>query len=214
MGSGTSATDYDGTTSVSQRVGGLVGLVDSKQGILSMWIRLDGSDGQLMRFMLAGSSGPPFFGAIRHFEVFRQLDNRVFLFARGASGTQIILQMLSGITLTAGPNWHHLLWSWDQGIVGGQHFYIDDVNVNIFPAASQINDVVPWSSGNFASPTPWDFKFGAFNAFGTNVVDGCVSEVYFDVNQFLDFSVVANRRKFISASGLPPPHEKPKPTVA
>jgi len=34
-------------------------------------------------------------------------------------------------------------------------------------------------------------------------LDGCLSEIYFDVNRFLDFSVVANRRKFISASGVP-----------
>jgi len=47
-----------------------------------------------------------------------------------------------------------------------------------------------------------DWSIGALPD-GTAKVNACFAEVYFAPAQYLDLSVVANRRKFISASGRP-----------
>jgi hypothetical protein len=72
------------------------------------------------------------------------------------------------------------------------HLYINDVddeNVLTFT-----DDTLDYTGG--------DWSVGARPS-GNLKFDGCLSEFYFAPGQYLDFSLVANRRKFISPTGKP-----------
>lgn len=100
--------------------------------------------------------------------------------------------------------WHHVLWSWDIGVgntyANDFHLYVDDVDQKPgTPAAFLTTDDVEWGTGNLFVT---NYRMG--------VVDSQLTAPtlrhaawYLNYNEYLDFSVTANRRKFIDASGDP-----------
>ena len=80
--------------------------------------------------------------------------------------------------------------SWDMAVTS--HVYVND--------ASDKNQVT--LTDDTIDYTKEDCVVGA-QGDGTFKFDGCLAELYFAPGQYLDFSIVANRRKFISASGKP-----------
>lgn len=90
-------------------------------------------------------------------------------------------------------NWHHILASWDfsgPSFVGG--IYIDDIYDTIASPSPYTTGTIPWSTTNSIQilnrldlGAPWF---------------GCVSQFYLNTTEFLDFSIVSNRRKFISGT--------------
>ncbi len=87
--------------------------------------------------------------------------------------------------------WHHILYS-RSGTTS--HLYIDDVD--------DLLQTIPNTAGNASNDSAIGWYVGmAFNS--TFGFKGCLSNMYQNHQEYLDFSIVANRRKFITA-GLEP----------
>ncbi len=105
--------------------------------------------------------------------------------------------LLSDAFLT--PNtWHHILCSWDSSgpsFVGG--IWIDDVPgfTHQLPYSSQIAAWDEVVETYVLSLDPDDIDFTSFFP-----LQGCVYNLYLNTQEYLDFSITSNRRKFISAS--------------
>ena len=180
------AADFDGTNDYMLRGAELTGMADSKSGIASVWFRLDGGDSSdLYALGNLTSEAPNGFG------VSRQNTNKFAVWGVNAAGTKI-LHLRTINTYTTGNTWRHVLASWDLATAGARHLYINDVsNLDVI---TFINDTLDYTKGEFSCGS---------NAAGANKMNGALAEVYFAPGQYLDFSVEANRRKFISASGKP-----------
>lgn len=157
----------------------LTGIADSKQGIISMWFRVDGLDG-IDRVFFALNS-------VTSFRLFHSFDNKFFVSGGGLLGYG------NATAVVAGAAWRHLLWSWDLAVAGSGRVFLDDVSdkgaENTFT-----NSPLLYSGDTNAGL--------AANTTGTEAWSGCIAEFFFDT-RFLDLSMVANRRKFRSANGRP-----------
>lgn len=165
------------------RGAGLTGAADSKSGVLSWWMRLDGGDGSSLHVL--NSTG-------NNIIALRRTDNIVGIGGENAAGTEILLLRSTG-TYTAGAAWLHVLASWDLA-TGAGHLYINDANDLDTGTDVLTNDTIDYTVADWAvggTPVP------------AATFDGCLADVYFAPGQYLDLSLVHNRRKFISASGKP-----------
>lgn len=185
------AADFDGTNDALNKTT-LTGQAASKQGILSLWFRADALADDSVAALFNGEDtaiGNDFF-SLYLFTV--GSDRRIFFEA--ASDSPFTPQLLNGST--SGPNdwnlntWTHLLFSWDGATTTG-HFYINDVSFGL----SVQNENIRWNEFDEHNVCQFSDDSGRFN--------GGLAELYFAPGQYLDFSVEANRRKFISA-GLKP----------
>lgn len=176
------AADFDGTNDYMSR-GALTGAVNSKTGIFSAWLRIDGGDGTF-RLLLDGV------GAINTFHVELTAGNNIQLVGFSATPTQVLTFTSAG-TYLAGATWLHILASWDLA-TGVSALYINSV----FDSVGGTTD----AAIAYTAPTTW--YVGRYNS-PSYLLNGCLAEVYFAPDQYLDFSVAANRQKFISASGKP-----------
>ena len=176
------AADFDGTNDYMSR-GALSGAVDSKKGLLSAWIRLDGGDGTFQVVFLGEISS----GADR-FYLLRADTNKFQLIASNASGTAI-LSLVTSSTYTTSTTWLNVLSSWDLATAGARHLYVNGVSdmvVNTFT-----DDTIDYTLDNFY----------VSNSGSGNLVNGALAELYFSSGQYLDLSDAGNRSKFISGSG-------------
>jgi len=179
------AADFDGTNDYMTRGADLTGSADSKSGILSAWLRIDGHDG-VQIFILENYSS-----ALRFF-FYRNSLNTFTISGRNASGT-VILSLVSSTTYTTSSTWRHVLASWDLATAAG-HLYINDVSD--LGSSTLTNDTLDYTTGAFAvGASPVGAPGDEF--------DGAMADIYFAPGQYLDFSIAANRRKFISPSGKP-----------
>lgn len=110
-------------------------------------------------------------------------------------GSVVYLADSNPTTIPGDNSWHHLLVSLNLTGTNQSWMYLDDVDVeNIITGPNNgtidFTRVINRIAANSAA-TPAVF----FN--------GCLSEVYIQVGQFLDMDITANRRLFIDASGNP-----------
>jgi hypothetical protein len=177
------ASDFDGANDYLARGADLTGIANSKRGIFSCWFRLDGGDGSLMAFY-----GEPD-GANK---IQRLASNAVrFTLYDVAHGT-IILQMETANSYTSGASWHNLLASWDLS-TGAEHLYIDGVSDKV--STTNTNDTIGYSSTNHT--------IGANGSTFGDKFNGCLSEYYFNMGEYLDFSDAGNRAKFLTGATKP-----------
>jgi hypothetical protein len=178
------AADFDGTNDKMARGAELDGMADSKSGIFSGWVRIDGGDGTTRRILGTQSGGG--------LQVFINAGNVFRALARNAALTDI-LGMNTPNTFTASITWLHVLMSWDLATASARSIYIND-SINVV-VDTFVDDTIDYTRGNW----------GVGDNPGINPVkwNGAMAEIYFAPGQYLDFSVEANRRKFISATGKP-----------
>ena len=182
------SADFDGTNDFMARGAGLTGASDSKSGIFSLWIRLDGGNATLMAiFNLVTTLG----GGTGRFNVVRLSTDELRLFGANAAGT-LILQITTATDYTAGATWLHFLASWNLATAAA-HLYINDVD-DLVAGSTLTDDTIDY--------TVADSGVGALPD-ASSKLNACLAELYFAPGQFLDFSVVANRRRFIDAYGKP-----------
>jgi len=150
------------------------GNANGKQGILSFWARITSISG--VTSILSNASGKLFLGTV---------GQAVHIYGEDAGGNQRLgIDTAYSLPLNV---WNHFLMSWD-GAAGVAKLYINDVyRSSGFELASNV-DVVYAGSG-------WVLNESSFT--------GCLSEFYFAPNQFINITVEANRRKFISADLKP-----------
>lgn len=158
-------------------------VVQTDQAIVSLWFKWDTAfpaGGQTFNFMIHNSGGRFYFD----FSPAGQIQIVVY----NAAVTQIQL-----VTSSVTPSWrtdnawHHLLYS-RSGTTS--HLYIDDVEDKFIHG--------PNTAGNASNNTGNWFVGMAFN--NTFGFKGCLSNMYQNHQEYLDFSIVANRRKFITAA--------------
>lgn len=175
------AADFDASTMWFTR-GDYVGSVDSKSGIFSAWVRLDGGNAADLRLLDSFTS---------FFTVHRTTGNKFRVFGANAA-TTTILDISTTASYTAAATWLHVLSSWDLATAGARHIYINDVadlTVTTFT-----NDTIDYTR-------PLQALGGTTG--GGLLFNGCITELYFAQGQYLDFSVSTNRRKFISSTLKP-----------
>jgi hypothetical protein len=182
------SADFDGTNDYMTRGADLTGNADSKSGIISAWVRLDGGNGtDLLILSDAISIG----SATPRFTFFRGVANKFYIFGEKL-GSVIILQLESTATYQSGSAWIHVLASWNLAVAGSRSLFINDV--------SDLTEVI--FTDDTLKYTAADWIVGAIGD-GSVKMNGCLAELYFAPGQYLDFSVESNRRKFISASLKP-----------
>jgi hypothetical protein len=179
------SADFDGANDFMARGASLDGIVDSKLGIFSAWVRLDGGDGANITMLAIND------GATLDFRIERRSTNVFAVIAENAAGTNVVVIETSA-TYTASATWLHVLMSWDVSLGGLGNLYINDVSDR---ATSVFDD-------DTLDYTKTNCFVGAHDA-TTRRFNGCLADLYFAPGQYLDFALVANRRKFISAGGRP-----------
>jgi hypothetical protein len=179
------AVTFDGTNDYLLRGGGLTGAADGKKGIINVWFQA--ASGLTSTFDILNAFLSPT-ARVQLQVVYSAGDHYVTVRLRDSIGT---LNQIQAAPITADTNWHNILCSWDNAL-DLKHLYIDDVDFT--PAVTLTDFLVDY--------TPTEWAIGA-DTIGNNKLDGCLSELYFNQAEYIDFSVVANRRKFIKASGKP-----------
>lgn len=181
------AVNFDGTNDYLTRGSDLTGSADGKEITLSFWYK------------------PTALGATR--AVLTNTDNRVyfavnssgaFVFSAYNSSNDVILSAGTNTDPITAGNWHHIIVSVDLSNSSNRHVYVDDLPITTNYGVYIDDDM------NF---TESDWSFGAPDGGGGSGsggirIYGDVSDVWFD-DTYIDISVEASRRKFISPSGRP-----------
>lgn len=181
------AADFDGTDLMT-RGAGFTNAADSKTGILSFWARLDGNDGATRQIIASATTVG---GSTLRTRARFLLTSNLFTISGFNAAASEILTIPSASAYTAGATWYHVLSSWNLATASGT-LYVNDVSDIGSPTLT--DDTIDYTMADW----------GVADSPGTgNPFSGCLAELYFAPGQYLDFSLVANRRKFISASGKP-----------
>ncbi len=180
------AVSFDGTKDYLSRAA-LSGVSDGPSGTISMWIRIIGNDtaslqsifdqGALFRILRYGSAVTP-----------TNLRKKLLIIFQ-ASGPTSRISYTSGFELNLNV-WNHVLISWNTA--SGIEVYINDALDT------------PVSSSVRAGNINYDFAMviGATTGLvGRLAAD--MAEIWMDLTTKIDFTVEANRRKFITGSGRP-----------
>jgi len=173
------------------------GISDSKQGTLSYWFKFDDvttGDDQLILYLTAAK-----FGMFLY-----DFSDKLTIQARNSSGTDILWIAASSFT-PATDGWHHFMASWDlsdpdavQDVSCNRcHIYIDGEDTGL--------DLTKFRDENIDyNPATPRYFIGGQN--GGSVIEpfaGSLADIWFMPGTYIDLSVEANRRKFISESGMP-----------
>ena len=176
------AVGFDGATQVD-RASDFTGLVDGRQGTLSVWFRMDGGDGTNQVILANGDN------ITRRFQLRRLAANTVELEAFDSGGTSRLTITSTG-TITADGNLHHALLSWDlDGVADDQLLILDGVrdDTPVFAAADIDYTTAEWSIGGYSNATA--------------DLNGTVGEVWFDPTANIDFKLAANVALFRTTAG-------------
>ena len=184
------AVDFDGTNDYLSRGGVLTGAVDSKTGTLSTWIKrgVDDVGHNIWSLRVAAGGEASFIQMLS--------DNKFFMLLRNTGNTNI-LNVRTVNTIVVADGWTHILASWNLSTSVAQ-IYINDVSDADTPA-TMLDQNIDYTRGDAGIGHDWS----AAGSAGTNKLNGCLSEFWFEDGLYLDLSVKANRRKFIDGAGKP-----------
>ncbi len=161
--------------------------VDSDKGTLVFWIN-NRTLGQDKSFMSAGSASTTFMTALLH-----DPPSRLRVSFKNAAGTEVILvTSLNTEPFINGDEWTCAMLSWDLS-VPVMRLYINDVESLLIATLTQ-GGVIKYSD------LKWEIGSGAA---GGNFAEMSYRTVYFNMVEFIDFELEANRRKFLSLDGSP-----------
>lgn len=178
------AVRFDGANDFMQR-GLLSGVANSKRGIFSCWIDVLDSGGHGKILFVEGGS----------VDIFRFTSSTVICRLDSPDTLNVVNMNSTPAVLEIGTGWVWLGISWDTNVAGAfAHMYFGDVQVEAeVPTDDEPLDYAP------AGET---YNIGA-NHLGNLNIDMNLADLYFQTGEFLDFTVEANRRKFIDANGKP-----------
>lgn len=181
------AVELNGASDYLVTTAGSSGVSDSKMATGSFWFRRNGGIGVSQVIQYHESSS--------RYVIEIGTDNTIRVYGDNSTGSVQILWLQTTPAVTD-QNWHHFMYSFDLSDPMGTsctrcHFYLDDVDTT--PAiATYTDDVIDFADVNVyvGSDT-------------TDYFNGDIADFWFDTGTYIDLSNVANRRKFISASGSP-----------
>jgi len=113
-------------------------------------------------------------------------------------GTDVVVFAASASGNLAINTWYHILASWNtDALVDVNYVYLNDVDIWSDATTNTVNNqLVGYERTNA------EVQIGGGDLIGAPL-QGCMSQVWFDSNTFLDITIEANRRKFINADGSP-----------
>jgi len=159
-------------------------LTSNATGIMSFWIKLDGTVERILTTDVASGSQPITLQAVT------EIGNPIRLTVGKVGVTRAATVSVSRTDFVSG--WNHVLMSWD---------------IDTEVASAYLNDVLATNEsmgnfigGNAAVPSDWYFCEDEDNADKSNI---SLSQFYYTEGTYLDLSVVANRRKFITDAVKP-----------
>jgi hypothetical protein len=155
---------------------GVDGVVDGKTGIISIWIKTP-TTGAFNNIWLDGT-------AAMGMSIWPTGD--VLKMVMVDTGATVRVHLRSTVTVADGT-WHHCLIAWDAANSANCKVYIDDVDRTDVQLCT-----------NFTL----DYTFNEMDL-GYNNAGWSISEFYVSYNHWLDLSVAANRRLFITAALKP-----------
>jgi len=172
---------FDGINDYATRTPTDLGIGEGPTGTLSVWIKsaVDGTLGVIL--CNAGNANAGLY--------FAKYTTNVFYLRLRNSGPAIIVSAVAGQILSS-DGWVHFLASWDTANLKF-HWYRNDVSISTIVPSSTTNvdyDYGTWAIGDENNGG------GRFN--------GDMSELYFSTD-YIDLTVEANRRKFISSTRKP-----------
>lgn len=174
------ATRFDSATPDYLVQSGDPGFSDSKQGIISFWVKFTGTDGVANRLFLRGNTD---------LILQRLATNAIRFTSYNGDGATLALNITTTATITADGNWHHVLISWDTATVGSCWCAVDGSEGT---TVNTRNDVT------------CDYTFSSwYVSFTSNPFDGDISEFYFAPGQSLGSFSSANVQKFRTTGGKP-----------
>ena len=179
------AVNFDGTNDNLDRGGDLTGSVDGVNLLLSTWFNMLGGDG-VAQYMYDQENS--------HIILLRESTNKLKFRIRSPVPTtlwEIITDAL--YTTVANVGWHHALIALELDASPVAQIYIDDGAAPVTVLETLIAGTIDW--------TEIDHNIGATHIPSLRL-NGDLSEFYL-TNEYLDISIEANRRKFISAAGKP-----------
>lgn len=180
-----SAVDYRGLGfGDSQTRNSLTGILNGKAGTFSAWIRVDGDAGTQRYIFAMRESNPGFLVTL-------ETSNKIRFLAYNNDLSLVLLQFVTTPTYPVAATWINILSSWSLA-TGLRHLYINDVAVAL--------DVNTTNNDNIAYQKAT--AIGVNSQGPGNYFNGCMSELFFHT-AYIDLSIEANRRKFISAIGKP-----------
>lgn len=177
--------DFDGTNDYMGRNTVWTGATSGSKGSVSLWLRLDGGNDNTLYILEQDLRT----------NIYRNTSNKLHFDLLDSGATQAFRFETSN-TLTSGAAWINVLASWDTNFTAGNklsHLYINDVSDKI---------VTSDTNGAFDINYVTNNHYVGSNA-GSTKLDGCLAYFWYAPNQYIDFSSVANRRKFITASKRP-----------
>jgi hypothetical protein len=183
------AVDFDGTNDYLLRGGSYTGAADGNAGSIVFWAKMGGGDGVSRTFFNQeeGDVNDTTLALIRN------AANQIWLFGRNSAGDNV-LWVETDFTLVVADGWTCILASWDLSAALNVQIYKNDT-----PASLAVTAKVE----GLLEHTSLDNVSIGSNVNGGNKVNACLAQVYFNTAEFIDFSVEANRRKFISSGGNP-----------
>ena len=174
----------DGTNDYLTRGAALTGVVDGKIGIFAARIRMLGGDGVAQRIVSNRDA------SILRFIISRQTTNVINIFGRTTANVTT-LHLDSVATITADGSYHNILASWDVEN-DDNHIYIDDISSLSTRTSDNAN--IDYTSTEFAVGA--DAITG-----GLNKINADIDVIYLNLAETMDFSIVANRRKYFDSAG-------------
>ena len=176
------AVTFDGTNDWLERDADLSGNVDGQKGTLVFWLNMNSGDGAAKNILYADGG---FFDCVR--ATSGKLHLKLF-----NSAAAPLLDMLSTNTRVTADGWICVMMSWDLSAALKAHLFFNDADET--NTSVKVEGTVDY--------TRVDYAVGA-RVGGVLKLTGCLAEFYFNPEEYIDFTVEANRRKFVSVNGRP-----------
>src|SRR3989344_7326399 len=179
------AVNFDGTNDYLTRGAGLTGAADSKLVTFSVWVKaaVDGSTLDFLTSSSAVGGGTPTFVA-------GQTSNSFGVSARNAALAVILNVRSTSNSIEVADGWVHCLASFDMSDTAKRFMYLNDVS-DLTTITTYTDDSIEFTGA--------DWVVGALSsAPSTRRWNGDMADLMFWPGTYLDLSVEANRRLFIS----------------
>lgn len=161
-----------------EKSGDLTGNSDTKLFSGSVWIK-KGTYTQTQRWYSMGNAETRI----------RQLSSGKIQIQGNNAGVQLKVESTSTYS---NSSWHHYCWCFDMSDTGKRFLYVDDVSD--LTVITYNDSTIDFTRGTH--------RVGANDDFD-QVFNGCMADFWIGFNIYYDFSITANRRKFITAGGAP-----------
>lgn len=182
------AVTFDGTVTYLSRASAFTGASQSGQMIFSAWVAFENNTGDTQAVFVNPSSEA--IGA------YRLAGGTFAVDAYESTFTDGVTAETTG-SIAIGSTYHHILIAVDTNKTTGNfiaNIYVDDVLSSTIVSQSGANLTTLEFDGT-------DWYVGRTG--GGGWLSGSLAELYVAFGQYLDLSVEANRRKFITAGGKP-----------